>query len=484
MGRRNHRIRGVVLSVAAWCLSGSHAFGQSQGQFQIRIESDEVLVPTFAFAKPSGHQSPTFVWQDRAGRTLVNGLTAGDFHLFEDGVEQKIERVTTEHWGWRIVRDNATCHKEDFSTPGARWISGQSLHPPCPTLPTATYYQIAYRPPPASEGSCHQVSVAVDRPNVVAEARGVYCRTPYSSSDILNGTGTGQRLQELLESGKPGKFEVSVQAGIFHTRNEESRVHIALNLPWDKVKKEWKKGRLWSSYEVLGVIYRTDGSVAERFSEDSDFNIHPVPGSGAEYQSEEMLAWYLPHTYERQIDLPPGDYTLRVIFSDSVKFGWAAAPLSVKKSNPGILEISSLLLANRYQQASAAPNNDGPRILPGGFVPLLSRETEITPSGNTRFTRGEQLAVYFEVYEAEIGGSPAANVAIHLRIVDAKTGETQDVMEPFDATPDGRAGRPVVPIARTILTKNLKRGSYRLEAQATDSAGSSTAWRSASFTLE
>ena len=73
---------------------------------------------------------------------------------------------------------------------------------------------------------------------------------------------------------------------------------------------------------------------------------------------------------------------------------------------------------------------------------------------------------------------------IQMRIVDVKTGEVKSDSQPVDATPYVKAGSPVIPIGRGIDISKLPKGSYRLDVQATDSAGKGTPWRTANFTIE
>jgi len=47
-----------------------------------------------------------------------------------------------------------------------------------------------------------------------------------------------------------------------------------------------------------------------------------------------------------------------------------------------------------------------------------------------------------------------------------------------------QAGSPLIPIAEQIAVDKLPAGSYRLEVKASDSAGKSTVWRAADFTVE
>jgi hypothetical protein len=71
-----------------------------------------------------------------------------------------------------------------------------------------------------------------------------------------------------------------------------------------------------------------------------------------------------------------------------------------------------------------------------------------------------------------------------MRIVDARTGEMKEDFPPMDAAPYERPGSIMIPIGDELPVSRLPKGAYRLEVQATDSAGRSTPRRTASFTLE
>jgi hypothetical protein len=70
-----------------------------------------------------------------------------------------------------------------------------------------------------------------------------------------------------------------------------------------------------------------------------------------------------------------------------------------------------------------------------------------------------------------------------MRIIDLKTGEVLSDSQPVSATPYMKAGSSVIPVGRGMDIGKLPIGSYRLDVQATDSTGKSTAWRSANFTV-
>jgi hypothetical protein len=122
--------------------------------------------------------------------------------------------------------------------------------------------------------------------------------------------------------------------------------------------------------------------------------------------------------------------------------------------------------------------------IPGNYLPLVSKDIEFKPTADARFKKGQTLYSYFEVYEPSVGGQSPATVQVQMRIADRKTGEVMSDSAPVSATPYVKAGNPVIPIGRGMDIRGLPIGSYRLDVQATDSTGQSTAWRTANFTIE
>jgi hypothetical protein len=118
------------------------------------------------------------------------------------------------------------------------------------------------------------------------------------------------------------------------------------------------------------------------------------------------------------------------------------------------------------------------------YVPLVSKGIEFTPAGDTRFKKGEPLIPYFEVYEPLLAVGTDTKVQAHIRILDAKTGAVVKDFPFVDAAPYEKPASTTIPIAREISTSAVPRGKYRLEVQATDSAGRTTALRTAEFTID
>jgi hypothetical protein len=237
----------------------------------------------------------------------------------------------------------------------------------------------------------------------------------------------------------------------------------------------------------LGMVFSKEGKLVTRFSDlaerqgtaERDLRDWPTRPYSDLYEKGEVET-----RYETQITLPPGEYDLRVVLGDGKTFGRAETPLTVGVFNRKELAISAVSLCKQIDDVSAYSSGAWTAKHPANYVPLVSNDMEFKPTGKTRFKNGETLYTYFEVYEPSLGGQSPATVEIQMRIIDLKTGEVKSDSQPISATPYLKEGSSVIPIGRGIDISKLPNGSYRLDVQASDSTGKSTAWRTASFTVE
>jgi hypothetical protein len=182
--------------------------------------------------------------------------------------------------------------------------------------------------------------------------------------------------------------------------------------------------------------------------------------------------------------LPPGDYDLQVALGDGRNFGRAEAPLVIGKYGGKRLTLSSVMLCKRFRLAAVAAKEAAAGHFAPEFVPLVSQGIRFTPAADTRFKKSDPFIGYFQVYEPLLARRPAVKVEVHMAIADAKNGKTVEVFRNLDAAAYERPGSSTIPIARKIPIAQLPKGAYRLEVWATDSAGGSTAKRTADFTVQ
>jgi hypothetical protein len=191
----------------------------------------------------------------------------------------------------------------------------------------------------------------------------------------------------------------------------------------------------------------------------------------------------LPTRYETHVDLPPGEYDLRIVLSDGEKFGRAEVRLNNENYDGRGPALSSLMLCKRFRDAHVAATEASTANFAPQYVPLVSKGMQVTPAGDTDFKTEEPLIPYFEIYVPHVAGEPTTQIQVHLRIVDAKNSAIVKDFPAVDAVEYVQPGSTTIPIAREVPIATLPKGEYRLEVQALDSAGRSTPWRAANFTI-
>lgn len=443
----------------------------------------------------------------------IRGLSAKDFYLTVDGDEQKIESVTSENTGLR-VRDSLGIHNEYSMTPSGRWNAADFPVPHYVYSGTVDYgllarnrYDISFVPQGASSTGCHKINVTVNRRNSIVAARDEYCASE-SPSDILNGSSLGNQLEGELTSAQPGEIPLALETAVFDSDEGKGRVRIALEFPPELLHRHWSQDwTLEASIGVLGMIYEKSGPAVVRFSDfgcctqystgftfgmqglklsnsDDIGKQLGVPSASIYLSLSNREKSLIPNRYETYLDLPPGDYDLKIVLGDGEKFGRAETHLKVEIPDDTKLALSSVMLCNRYRDAHVAELEAKAANFAPQYVPMVSKGAEFSPAGKTTFSSSDTLIAYFEIYKPQLASGAESGVQVHLKIVDAKSGSLVKDFPAVDAATYERSGSDVIPIAREVPVSELAKGQYRLEVQATDAAGRTTPWRESDFSIE
>jgi hypothetical protein len=382
------------------------------------------------------------------------------FTCFEDGKEQRIHQVTVERLYRPDFVDNfGVKETETARTPRQKWTMVIRKAPP-PwwwSAPPPDLYLIAYMPPDSAEGSCHEIRVKMKQKDDLVYTRGQYCNTTHPASDPLAGTNLSKQMEDFAASGKVGQIPLALQAGFLYVNAKAARVYIATDFSMGA-----------KEYRMLAMAYRRDGALALRLSD-----------------TEEMtnISW---NHYEAQMELPPGDYDLRSVLSADNKFGKGGMPLTVDSYDGEQLGISSIFVCKQFhdhRQTMVVPDPSRPSTL-SDFVPLVSKGREFTPTGDTNFRKKDIFFVYYEVYEPLLASAPATTVQTRLRIINTSTGQVGADTGWQSAESWIEPDSSVIRITPEVGLKKMNKGTYRIEIQASDSAGRSTAMRTATFSIE
>lgn len=322
------------------------------------------------------------------------------------------------------------------------------------------YYLLGYTPAvDAAEGTCHDLTVKVDRSDLEVRARKGYCTS--KPADPLSGKPAGQALETRAASGAAGNITAKMQLPWFYSGPNVARVNLAMDINPSAMKFRKEKGKLHAEFDLAGIAYKQDGTVAARFSDTVKLDFD------TQKQAEAFLK--TPYHYENQFKIGPGQYNFRVAFSseDSVQnFGKVDMPLTVVPWNGQTLAMSGLALSHdAHPVADLAAGLDGSLL--EGQRPLIAKGTEVVPTGSSQFRKGESGFLYFEVYEPPLtAAAPDATlpvVGVRIRVFDRTTSEQKIDTGVKTIGSFMRPGNPVVPVISPMPTAALPAGAYKLE---------------------
>ena len=435
----------------------------------------------------------------------ARGLIAKDFHVFDNGAEQSINYLKEADF----PAVNMTNQWVFWPTVVGTWGLFQ---PNYSVEPSSAKYLIGYVPAAIQPGECRNVKVVVK--DHIAEAnRSEYCYYPRNDIDKIAGTKLGEQMRDFASSPARGSFRMSVQgftfwsSGVLGLTTESAaggtattpgndftyvvEVHdskapatVLISLGFDFPDSIWyfpcKKS---DAIYIHGTVKKANGQPAGQFA-DTYSCLRTLTSNSESYKFSSGIL--VPSRFDTQLDLTPGDYTVSVVVSDGHHFGRAQVPLRVGSLDPQRLLISDLVVANVLRGVAwvlreAASVSPSP-VIP---TPLVSKDLQYIPDlGNPiRLPKHAPLYLYFEVYQPT-SETQATTVFYQLRITNLKTGSLVMNTGPMSTADWTVPGNPVIPIGLKVATEKLHKGSYRLEIQATDSAGRQTDWRQTNFTIQ
>jgi VWFA-related protein len=342
------------------------------------------------------------------------------------------------------------------------------------------YYLLSYTPSvDSAEGSCHELRVKVERKGADVRARRSYCTS--KPADALSGKPAGKDLETRAASGG-GKMTAKMQLPWFYSAPGIARVDVAMDIVPSGMKFTKEKGKLHGEFDLAGVAYKPDGSIAARMSD----------AVKLEFDSQQQVDAYLktPYHYQNQFEIAPGEYTFRMAFSSDSSgtngFGKAEMPLRIDPWNGQTLSMSGLALSHDVHPAADLAGDLDVSLLEGPR-PLVSRGFEAVPSGTVQFHAGEPGYLYVEAYEpllaAVKAGAPLPVVGVRVRVLDRSTGQQKQDTGFRSAGIYERPGNPVIAIASPLTIAGLPVGAYRLEVSVVRETGAPVI-RTADFEID
>jgi len=339
------------------------------------------------------------------------------------------------------------------------------------------FYLLGYTPPSAEDGkeTCHTIRVKVDRGGDSVRARSGYCTT--KMKDVLAQTATEKTLENRAAAPQAGNITATMQAPYFFTGSNVARVNVAIEIPPASLKFDKEKGKLRSTINVLGIAYKTDGTVGARFSDAVKIDF--------ENQKEVEAFQQDPYHYENQFDVASGQYNLKVVFSaGGENFGKLEQPLVVDSYDVKKFSLSALALSTKFEKIGQADQKIETALLEDR-TPLVAQGFQVIPAGSATFKKTDKAAMYFEIYEpALLDAEPPKDLVmgLQIRVLDAK-GAIKSDSGGFRIKVPEKGGNPAIPFAAKVPLETLDPGSYKVEVIAVDSANNKFS-RTANFEVQ
>jgi VWFA-related protein len=334
-------------------------------------------------------------------------------------------------------------------------------------------YTLAFSPRLSADGSCHQLKVTVNRPDVKVLGRNLYCNV-VEVSMAAAAKPRESELDSLAASDKAGNTVASASVPFFYEPNGVARVHLALEIPSPVLEPAERNGKLHAEMDVLGVAYVVpSGDVAARFAHKMKFDFD------TRRQFDDFLR--RPLHCEHQFEVAPGNYQFKVVFrSAKDRFGAVETPLTIDPFKAAQLSLSAIALSRNVQPISPESAQDEAET---GKVPLIFRGNRITVSGSDVLSRTGTAEAYFEIYEPLVAGAGAVQLTMRMRLLDAQSEEERWNSGDVDLSALAKPGNRVIPVALKLPVAGLPAGTYHAELTVRDSAGGKAA-RSINFRTE
>ena len=335
------------------------------------------------------------------------------------------------------------------------------------------YYLIGYVPPDSSTTTCHTLKVKTDRGGATVRSRTGYCNA--KPRDLLVGKPIEKDLEAHVNEAASPSSSGSLEAPFVYTSPNTASVNVAVEIPASVIEFSKDKGKYHADVNVLGIAYRSDGTVGARFSDEVRL----------EFEKDDWKKFLeKPMLYGNQFQVASGQYQLSVVFSSGGQhFGKFDVPLVIDPYDGKTFTMSAIMLSDEVKPAAGLGGALEADLL-SDRTPLIVQNLEIVPSGSNHFKRTEKVAVYAQIYDPELVSQSSPAVRLGYSIVDLKTGQGVLGGRDIDLSPFINKGNPVLPIGLQLPVDHLEPGSYRLDIEAANDTGQHTKIRSVKFDTE
>jgi VWFA-related protein len=332
------------------------------------------------------------------------------------------------------------------------------------------FYILGYVPGDSPEGSCHTLKVKMNRGGLNVRSRTGFCNA--RTENPLDGKPAEKQLELHAAGGQAGSIHGAMEAPYFYTAPNVARVNLAMEIPSDSLKFDKEKGKYHANINVLGIAYRSDGTVGARFSDTVNLDL----------EKDEWKAFtQTPYRYQNQFDAAAGTYKLTVVLSGGGDtFGKFESPLQIDSYDGKSMSLGGIVLTNSATRVSDIPTGLD-SVLLEDRTPLVVKGMQVVPSATNRFKRSDNVILYTEIYDPILTSDKPPKLAFGYHVLDRATNKEVFFTGAVSADDYVKKGNPLVPAGMVVKVKDLPPGGYRLVLQAVDGAKNQAPNRSVDF---
>ena len=366
----------------------------------------------------------------------ARGLTAGDFQVFENSLEQRINYFKESDFAAADLSGRWNLLPHTAGSWGMSYENKLGF-----AFPLATYF-IGYVPPALHAGECRAIRVAV-KGRYVELNRDRYCAAENSGTPgptTLQGANFGDRPEGFASFASTGSIQLFMRPSTFwssgvlwlvgetsattkatsppdggftylvEVHDSKAPATVLIAIGFDSQKKTWRFPCRSDDHpiQVIGMIYKDDGGIAAQFSDTFSCTMPPSffwerMKRAAPYGSDDR--YLKPSRFYTQVELVPGEYELSLVVHEGKKFGRGRQSFRVEPLDPGQLTLSDIVPIAALRDASWVLR-DAAAVSPSPVVPtpLVSKNVQFIPRADAplHLEKHTPLYVYVEVYEPRL----------------------------------------------------------------------------------
>ena len=245
---------------------------------------------------------------------------------------------------------------------------------------TSFYYLLGYRSNnPVKDGRYRHITLRVNRPDVRIEYRKGY----YAPADFQHTAREDRdnQLEEQLASDLPSTdLPIFLATGYFRVGNRKFLVPISIVVPGSEVPFTRSKDQDKASIDVLGFVQDDAKRPLARIRDTVKLAVRQAQN----VRSKNVQ-------YDTGAVLPPGKFHLKVVVRENQtgRTGSFETDLVIPDLRNEPLKMSSVVLGSQ-RQAVRKGHSSGPLVQDGW---------ELVPSVTHVFSSGQELFLYYEVYD-------------------------------------------------------------------------------------